>query len=228
MNMNRAIVTAGMGLWYPRGIARMIMSVHEAHPDFQVCAWVNTLPPGSPAHANAPYAFKFHAINHIRRLGVEQILWLDAAVTVHHNLDEFFDQLRVKGHYFEYNGAVVGEWCADSALAPLGVTREEAFKLPELCGGCFALDFTHSRSVEFFDKMFHLASDGVTFPGPWDNRGNKASVDPRVKGHRHDQTAMSVISHRMGMEWQDPDHRLYVYPAYGEPKPEAIFYNRGM
>jgi hypothetical protein len=226
--MKRAIATVGIGKWYPRGVARLIDSAHNVQPDIDVVAWVNTLPPGSPTHQEAPYAFKAFAIDFLRKQGVKQVLWLDSAVSLHNGLNDFFEMLHQKGHYFEYNGAFVGEWCADSALDPLGITREQAMTIPELCGGCFGLDFSNQRPNDFLDELLGLAVDGAAFRGPWNNRDGEASADPRVKGHRHDQTAMSVLSARMGMEWHDPDHRLYVYPAYGTPKPEAIFYNRGM
>ena len=223
--MNRAIASVGVGAWYPRGVARLVGSAHNVQPDIPVRAWINTLPPGSPPHKEIPYAFKVHAIEHLRKEGVEQVLWLDSAVSLHGGLNDFFEEMHRKGHYFEYNGAWAGEWCKDGALEPLGITREESFGISELCGGCFGLDFTHTKSNEFLDRMLELAKDGVTFPGPWNNKDGEASANSRVKGHRHDQTAMSIVSQRLRMEWQDPNHRLYVYPAYGTPKPEALFWN---
>ena len=47
--------------------------------------------------------------------------------------------------------------------------------------------------------MLELAVDNITFPGPHNNDNLLASKDRRVKGHRHDQTAMSVIAIRLGM-----------------------------
>jgi hypothetical protein len=48
------------------------------------------------------------------------------------------------------------------------------------------------------------ARDGVTFPGPkWSGVfgwPRTASQDPRVKGHRYDQTAASVIALKLGMD----------------------------
>jgi hypothetical protein len=81
------------------------------------------------------------------------------------------------------------------------------------------MGFDFPKCQQFVFDYQARAIDG-TFKGPWDNSGNKASSDPRVLGHRHDQTAASVIATRCGMtEWipsgvyyMDKVHEDYLIP----------------
>ena len=73
------------------------------------------------------------------------------------------------------------------------------------CWACVVgLNLGNPRSSEFLRRWKSLASDGKTFKGPkWSGvRGHPqtASKDPRVMGHRHDQTAASAIALKLGME----------------------------
>jgi hypothetical protein len=93
-----------------------------------------------------------------------------------------------------------GQWTCDEALPLLGITREQAFEIPQVVGGAFALDFKKSIAANFFSRYMESARNG-SFRGPWTNTfEQKASLDPRVMGHRHDQTAASVIAHNLGMK----------------------------
>ena len=47
--MQRVVIcTVGIGGWYPRGVARMIEEFNRVSPGYEIQAWVNTLPPGTP------------------------------------------------------------------------------------------------------------------------------------------------------------------------------------
>ena len=88
--------------------------------------------------------------------------------------------------------------------------------------GCiFGLNFANPKAVEFFDRMVALSQDGVTFPGPWKNDGGSCSSNAGVLGHRHDQTAMSVLRHQMGMEWRHSEHPWMCYAGPGVAEKET-------
>ena len=102
------------------------------------------------------------------------------------------------------DGWNVGQWCADHALAPLGITREESFAIPLLWSNAFGFNFDRPEAVDVFDEFERLALRTNAFRGPWRNDDKSASADLRVLGHRHDQTALSVLVHR---------HRLPTIPC---------------
>ena len=111
----------------------------------------------------------------------------------------FIDQIVKDGYLLLRNGWWSGEWCSDAALEPLGITREESMTIPHIMACVMGLDLRVERSVEFLEKYYEKANDGVSFIGAWDNKSGQVSKDPRVLGHRHDQTAASVIAWKLGM-----------------------------
>jgi hypothetical protein len=52
------------------------------------------------------------------------------------------------------------------------------------------------------------------------------SADPRVKGHRHDQTALSILAHRIGMDELIDRPKFTAY--LGSETEETVLVNQGM
>ncbi len=164
------------------------------------------LPPGSPEHADVPYAFKAYAIQAMLRQGFTSILWADSSTIAVRSLSPLWEQVESQGYWMADNWWFnCGEWTCDAALPLLGITREEAFSIPQLAASAFALDFRNSLVVAFFSGYMRLARNGA-FQGPWTNEQLQASPDFRVLGHRHDQTAMSVMAWRLGMQLTPQPH----------------------
>ena len=92
------------------------------------------------------------------------------------------------------------------------------------------LDFQNEKANKFLDRLLELADDGVTFPGAWNNKDGSVSSDSRVLGHRHDQTAASVVSIQLGMKWANTkSHRLHYKYVGNPPPPETVcFLSAGM
>ena len=159
------------------------------------------LPPGSPEHLQVPYAFKVYAINTLRKDGYTSILWADAAVGAIRSLAPIWERTERDGYWFSNNWTWnCGQWTCDTALPLLGITREQAFEIPQVAATAFALDFGKDIAVKFFDEYSKGAVNGA-FKGPWTNSHGEASPDRRVLGHRHDQTAASVIAWRLKMKF---------------------------
>ncbi|MFA6043378.1 MAG: hypothetical protein WC718_00210 [Phycisphaerales bacterium] len=227
--MNPVVVNVGNGSWYSQGSVRLRDSVYDKSPGVDVLQWFNELPPGAPSHEESPYGFKVFAIHAAIAKGYRFILWLDSAAVVQRPLDPLFDIVRRVGWYFQHNGYVLGEWSSDAALEKLGVTREDAMGMEDLVGGCFALDVKNPVAREFLDRITTLAMDGVTFKGPWTNTDGACSSDPRVRGHRHDQVAMSIVSRQMGMAWTPSDQNLFCNGIPHDRVPERyLISNFGM
>jgi len=188
---------------YARGIARQRqqLALHGYRGD--ILTWEQDYPPGSPSAREAHCAFKPYCFWEAQERGYEIVLWLDSSIAIKRPIDPLLECAGRQGYLFFRVFHSVGEYCKDDALEPLGITREESFAMPS-CRACvMGLDLTHAVSREFLREWKTRAGDGVTFPGPkWSGvRGwpRTASPDPRVKGHRHDQTAASVIAARLGM-----------------------------
>jgi hypothetical protein len=189
---------------FPRGIARIKEALvkYKFHGDF--IFWDKDYPEGCPIHRQTPWAFKPFCFYEVQKRGYELVLWLDASIKIKRPLEPLFELMRQDGHLIFQEDHTVGEYCKDEALKPLGITREESFGLPCCWSSVLGLDLNNQRSVEFLRQWDERASDGVTFPGPkWSGVfgwPKTASQDPRVKGHRHDQTAASVIALKLGMD----------------------------
>jgi hypothetical protein len=93
------------------------------------------------------------------------------------------------------------------------------------------LNFNSTTSIEFLTKWNDVAV--TAFPGAWWNsnnpdHGKKIGAQPigppEVCGHRHDQTAASIITYDLGMEWTEP-HGLVSYNVNDK---EAILLSQGM
>ena len=188
---------------YADGIKRLKDTLAKTSFCGDVIAWDNTYPEGSPSHVESPFAFKPYAFLNAAAANYDNILWLDCSICVLQPLDSLFAAVVRNGHVLFHNYHSVGEYCKDDALAPLGITRDESFKMPSCNAAALGLNLNDGRSRTFLNRWAELAIDGITFPGPKHSGVNgwprTASLDPRVKGHRYDQTAASVIALKLGM-----------------------------
>jgi hypothetical protein len=152
--------------------------------------------------------------------GYDYIIWCDSAVYLIAPVHVIYNQLEVDGYMLVLNGWTTGQWCSDAALKTLGITREESFTLPHLMANMMGFDTRREECRQFIKQYYEKANDGITFHGAWHNRDKQVSNDPRVLGHRHDQTAASVIAWRLGMR-----HWLKNWTIYSQTAtyPPAVF-----
>jgi hypothetical protein len=180
--------------------------------DFQgdYIAWDQFYPQDSPTQQQAHGAYKPFCFHEAQQKGYQYILWLDASIKIKRQIEPLFALIERNGYLIFQENHSVGEYCKDEALKTLKITREESFNLPCCRSGVIGLDLSTQRSTEFLRQWKEKASDGITFPGPkWSGvKGwpRTASQDPRVQGHRHDQTAASIIALNLGMnEWKSDE-----------------------
>lgn len=181
------------------------------------------LPPASPDHMAVPYAFKVYALKAARQAGFTTLLWADSSVHPIRSLAPLWEQVKGEGYCIMDNEPWnCGEFTCDTALPVLEIDREEAFAIPQVCATVFALDLTNATAREFFHRYAEHAKDG-SFSGPWINDQGQASSDPRVKGHRHDQTAASVIAWKMGMKLT-PHKNVLPYGSEEDSRAKALMW----
>ncbi len=204
--MKDCIVNVAHGDWYPSGQDRLRRSLEKVVFSGDLLFWKNEFLCGR-SHAEFPYGFKAFSMDEARKQGYKRVLWLDAAFIVVKPVAPFFDYIDEVGYFFMDNpGFNTGEWCSDAALGPLKLEREDSFNWPHCMSGILGLNFNRQVCHDFLDEWVKLAADGQTFK-------DSGSTDKRVRGHRHDQTAASIVSKRLGMKWENPFNWM-VYPGW--------------
>jgi len=244
MNMKVGISTVGLGGWYPRGVARLIQKFHECSPGYQIFAYVNVLPDAAPDgvieddYDYTGYCAKPFALMDALVSGADIAILLDAAFYPIRPIQPLVDHIHQHGYYLCKNGHTVGEWSSDRCLQRMGVPREEAFTMEEASSYCVGVNFADGRCIELVQRWCGWAQDRLTIPGPhtsqWNTRTmpqcegrNKGFVshDKRVKGHRHDQSVLSILAHRLGLInlTERPKFTAYL----GSESEETVLVNHG-
>ena len=228
--MNRAIVTVATTARYQRGQARLKESARE----FGYCSVVafDQLPDGCPRHV--PFAFKPWALKAAQEMGAESVLWCDSSIAVVRDLRPLWERIERHGHWMSNNGFTNYEWTADSAyphllpeLPQLEWARKTNRGISHVVAGCFGLNLRTVNARHFVKKFYEFANCGA-FQGPscnanctltkHDHRGAPRGFcvpcgPPDVRGHRHDQTAASVLAWKL--KWQltnAPEVLIYGKP----------------
>lgn len=174
--------------------------------------WNGELPKGSPPHSRIPYGFKAHALNAADHADYDLILWVDACIVPNGSLEPIWERIERDGYWISRNGWPNAAWTADAAYADLGITREENAGIEHVVATAFGVSPRHPLGRRLLNEYFRLANTAA-FCGPWWNAnsptyGNRQGAapcgPPEVHGHRHDQTALSVIAWRLGCQLTDP------------------------
>lgn len=223
------IINVGCGGWYPRGTDRLEASLRQVGYQGDLLLYRDRLPPGSPSHAQVPYAFKIHAIQEAARLGYDLVLWCDSSMHAIAHPAPLFEKIREVGHLFVGDPNVVGNWSTDAFLRHWGLTRDEAMLIPMFSAGFTGLDLANPVSRVFLDVWSAASQDGVSFHGPWNNNDKSISQDERCRGHRHDMSTASLLAYRMGMAIQPNGMYFnYAYEPYDREALCVCFETHGM
>lgn len=183
--------------------------------------YTNGYPIGCPEHKDIPYAFKAYALKEASNYATT-LLWCDSSIVLGDRpLEELWEKIETDGYWISRNGWSNYEWTADSAypyLFPdeqsIELQREINSMVPHVIATAFGINTNSSAGNVFLHEYFRLAQTKA-FCGPITNSnfpGAKYSGDlskcapcgpADVRGHRHDQTAASVIAWRLGMKLSD-------------------------
>lgn len=209
--MKVVLCTIAYSGWYPVGAARLIQSMREHEPGVEIQAFVNVLPFGAPARVvvegydYTAYCAKPFVLAAARNDGADIAILVDAAFYAIRSIQPLIQHIARNGYFLCRNGYRVGEWSSDDALTRMGVDRADARQIEEASSYCVGLNFSDGRCTHLLDRWCGFASDRLTFPGPhtslYFNGRNKGFVshDQTVRGHRHDQTALSILAYKIGM-----------------------------
>lgn len=137
--------------------------------------------------------------------------------------DLFHDYLTHHKQQYTEETALPPEYIADIGMARARRTNRT---IEHVVATSFGISLEHTIGRAFLEEYYRLASETTAFCGPWTNLANLPNDDvghdirrlsrcgpADVRGHRHDQTAASVIAWRLGMKLTSaPD----IF-AYGRP-----------
>ena len=186
--------------WYQDGQRRLHLSLLEHVWIGDYLAFTHHTQLKCPSHQEVPYAFKVHAIDAARRRGYEMVFYGDASIYLVNSWKPIRQHILDWGYYLEATEHNLGTWCSDAALRQMQINREDAFSIPTIVAGCVGFDFRTSMANKILDDWLALAKDGVTFHGNWHNNDRLVSSDLRVRGHRHDQSALSGLAHKLKLK----------------------------
>ena len=213
-NIDKAvIVCAGIGGWYPKGVARLENSlVHHGFAG-RTMFWKDEYPYGSPTHQDNPYAFKIFEFEAAMNTGANVILHLDASFWCIKNPHRLFDLISDNGVIGFRTGYNMAQTASDAALQWAGFTRDEAEALPEIASGMVGLRMDNPMGAE----VFRLWKEGMELGLFRNNRLHDLndSQDPRFLHARQDQTIYSLAIHKVGLNVNDED--IVAYYNNGKP-----------
>jgi len=198
MKTSACIINFARGAWYPRGQARLLSSLKDTGFSGGVFAWSSEAMLGCAGHDLLPYYFKIAAFNKVASMGYRLILWCDAAVWARKPIDPLLEEIDRAGHVLFEAGWNCAQWSSDNCLNAMGVTRDEAEKMPMYMACCMGLNLNVPRAAEFLRRLTANCNER-TLPGNWTNHQGEVSGDARCLGHRHDQAVGSILASKMGM-----------------------------
>lgn len=188
--MRRCVVNVATG-HYTVGQDRLTTELLKYSPNTDMMRWANVLPPGSPSHADVPYGFKAWALFEALVADCDLVLWADACMIPIRSMTPLWERVERDGYWISNNGYWNAEWTASSAYPLLGISEEENWTVKHVVATCFALNLQSEIGKSALDQYIRFAQNGA-FCGPW-----TGGIGTQ---HRHDQTALSVIAHRLGMQ----------------------------
>jgi hypothetical protein len=240
--MRRAVVCVATTPYYQRGQARL--AGFGQHIGAAELVMLKQEPPGSPVHSEVPYAFKAFALQQAADAGADLLLWCDASILPVRSLEPLWKRIQHDGYWFSQAGWSNYEWTADSAYQdlfpvlenePIETARSFNRQIPHVVATAFGLNLGHPKGRAFLEEYYRLASKSRAFCGPWSNADHPDHFGaqwrwqpntrcapcgpPDVRGHRHDQTAASVIAWRLSFQLTSPPD-IFAYGRADEPHDE--------
>lgn len=215
---SRAVVNVSFGGYYQHAQRRLARTVAQLDPETSLRLY-DGIPSNWPSHTDKPYSFKAFALKEAAEQ-YDLVLWCDSSIMAIRSMEPLWRRIEHTGYFLVYGGPSSYIWTADSAYPDLfkGMPIEEARtlnrKIPYIVGGIIGLNVRSKIGSQFLDEYYRLAKDTNAFRGPWANlncpkrpqygEGGQYTTyicgPPDVMGHRHDQTAASIIAYRLGME----------------------------
>jgi hypothetical protein len=215
------IINVAIGGWYPKGQQRLVRSLVHHGFNHDILTWDNF--PNDNYDKLCPYNIKPAALEQALNLGYTHILWLDSSVWAVNDPNKMFDIINGQGYYLGNSGYNCAQTCNDKTLKYFGVTRDEAEEITDCASGILGLNVSNPIAKEFAKLWIKAGKDGA-YEGSREH--DNQSKDPRFLFHRQDQSAASIIAHKLGMKLTPFGGPVAYYEK--QLNEETIFTLRGM
>ncbi len=201
---DRIIVCCGIGAHYDRGY-RSTLNHCDVYEPGTWQLFSHDYPDGCPPQSESQYAFKIYALQRAIDAGFRYVLWMDAAFQPIASLEPLWQHIAQYGWFVPVQrDAVLGNWSSDMALDIFQISRDSAMGMPLCFSGIVGLDMASPIGKNIWQLWRELYTQGA-WNGPHQNEpgvvphawGQKlsghCSDDPRCCGHRHDESALSMV-----------------------------------
>jgi|UniRef100_A0A6C0B2Q5 hypothetical protein len=185
---------------YELGQENLRKSFETFDPDIPFFALKNYEEFNSQTHAECPYGFKVAAVEHVRKLGYDVIIWIDSSLRLIKSIRPLIRDIASKGIYLQGDCWKCGEWANDRSLEYFNISRDDAMQIQNIHAIMIGFDFRHPATMPFFERWKKCAADGI-FRGSRTNDNNTESKDPRCKGHRGDQTCLELVGNELKINY---------------------------
>lgn len=225
-NPKPLIISVGVGGHYVAGIDRLERSLMFEGWGGDMRFW-RSYPEGCPEHGGVhQYNFKPHAFNLMFLAGYRVVVWADSSFWAVKNPMCLFDFVNENGLYFFKSGYSLAETATDRLCEYGGVTRDELVNVSEFATGLVGINIDNPIGKCFFENWYKYMQDGM-FGG---NRVHDEadSKDPRFRFSRQDQSAASMILHKMGITTCGEDRNYQAYKNTNYDKDKILFFIGGL
>ena len=172
-----------------------------------------------PAHGDVPYGFKPALFRMAFKSGFDQVLWCDSTIIIYKSLDYIWQEVKERGVFVGDNpGCPLCFWTSDDALTEMGAPKN--CMTDEVMACAIAFDIRHPIAERVFWQWWHYSNDGITF------QGKSGSSRPEFRAHRHDQSALSWLTHAHRVQ-REP-YGVVCYHADIPKFPQHILVNTGL
>lgn len=205
------VISFGMNGWYPVGVERLERSlIFNGYPG-DIMTWKNELPEGCPHPNDYPYSFKPYCFEAAFKVGYKTVLWCDASLWNVANIMPIFDYIIEHGLYFFKSGYPLSATCTDKLLEYAGEKREDLVDVSEFATGLVGIHIDNPNGNKFFSEWMSYCKYGM-FRGSRHHDEND-SKHPLFKFSRQDQSAASMILHKMGIKTAGEDKDWVAYKS---------------
>ena len=198
--MRRAVVSFANTPFYQEKMKRLQESVEAQGVEF--IGYTSFDQVGCKPHSEVPYQFKPYAIQKAIEEGVTTLLWCDSPIVAVGDLTPVFEYIEANGYMFFNNyGHPLGNWTNDKCLEYYGKTREEAMNIKQIMACCMGF-LLSEQSINVYSMLreYRTSSDKL-YPGSWAD-------------HRHDQTVMSFLIDRYGLDILEGHKTFFIYEHF--------------
>ncbi|MCH9614563.1 MAG: hypothetical protein SP1CHLAM54_14760 [Chlamydiia bacterium] len=171
-NKKKCVITyASLNRNYAEGVHRMKRQLKnvgfDGHLLYMIGGWPN-IEEGDLELIDVPYAFKVAFFRAAKRMGYEQVLWLDSAIKPVKSLDPVFDSIQKTGFFLQGNDSEILTMVHKATLGYFGISCEEASHYRMMNSGLFGLDLSKQKPNMVLDEWYKAAKsrDGFYSPLP--------------------------------------------------------------